>query len=67
MNRPGSSRVLGVTLVATGAGIVLLAGLSLVGVYPFFTPDSRLVLGTAFVVAGVLDVLVGIRLLRTAE
>jgi hypothetical protein len=67
MDRPGSKRVVGVALVATGAGIVLLSGLSLVGVLPFFAPDSRPVLGTVFLVAGVLDGIVGFKLLKTSD
>jgi len=65
MDRPGSKHLIGVALLASGAGMLLLAGLLLAGLLPV-TPDTRIVFGSALIVAGVLDAVIGIRFLQTA-
>ena len=66
MDRPGSKRLIGVALLASGAGMLLLAGLLLAALLPV-APDTRLVVGSALVVAGALDSVIGIRFLRVAD
>lgn len=62
--RPGHWRWIVMAMFVSGATLLVLAALAFAGVLPFRDP-ARLIVGAAFAVAGVCELLVGLVFLRS--
>jgi len=65
VDRAGSRRTLGVALLGTGAIMLVLSVLFWTGVIGI-APESRSIIGTALLLAGLLDIGIGVKFLQSA-
>jgi hypothetical protein len=65
VDRAGSKRTLGVALLGTGAIMLVLSAVFWTGVIAI-APESRPILGAALLVAGLIDVAIGVKFLQSA-
>ena len=66
MDRPGSKRILGVSLIVTAGVLIVLSGLFWTGMIAV-AEASRTILGTALLLAGLVDGGIGLMLKTWSE
>ena len=66
MDRPGSKRILGIPLMVTAGVLIVLSGLVWAGVIAV-AEGSRAILGTALLLAGLVDGGIGLMLKTRSE